>query len=218
MGKVAVEKENNDKRLYYMLNKPRGYITARQDKEHHTVMEFFPEELANVLFPVGRLDKDTEGLLLFTNDGQFDQTLMHPDSHASKTYEFYGMGTISPDAKARIEEGQLLEGEIKPTKGAVLDILEVGPYENMSAHFYVKKILRDNEYNRNRAVTHGSLIIYEGRKHQVKRMLLSEGCRVVALKRVAINGLRLDENLQPGQYRELSEDEIELVTKNRDRM
>ena len=73
-------------RLYYMMNKPQGCITARKDTLQKTVMEYFPQELADVLFPVGRLDKDTEGLLLFTNDGQFDQKLMHPKHHAPKKY------------------------------------------------------------------------------------------------------------------------------------
>lgn len=197
-----------NEKLYYMLNKPRGYITARKDPVHHTVMEFFPKEIAQEIFPVGRLDKDTEGLLLFTNDGQFDQSLMHPDNHASKTYELYAMGTLSEESINRIEDGQMLLGETKITKGAELTILEVGRYEDMSKHFYIKKVMRDNEYNRERAVTHARLVIYEGRKHQVKRMFLNEGCRVVALKRIAIDRLELDANLKPGEYRALSEAEV----------
>lgn len=203
-------------KLYFMLNKPRGFITARKDPVHKTVMEFFPKEIAEKIFPVGRLDKDTEGLLLFTNDGQFDQALMHPDSHASKTYDFYAMGTLSCEAIDRIQTGQMLAGETKITKSAVINILEVGKYKDMSKQFYVKKVMRDNEYNRERKVTHGQLIIFEGRKHQVKRMLLNEGCRVVALKRIKINDLELDACLQPGEYRALTGEEVSMLLNRED--
>ena len=117
-------------RLYYMMNKPQGCITARKDTLQKTVMEYFPQELADVLFPVGRLDKDTEGLLLFTNDGQFDQKLMHPKHHAPKKYYLFATGELGSEAIDRIEGGQLLTGEDKPTKGAAMTITERGRYED----------------------------------------------------------------------------------------
>lgn len=89
-------------KLYYMMNKPGGCITARSDASQKTVMEYFPKELADELFPVGRLDKDTQGLLLFTNDGQFDQKLMHPRHHAPKVYYLFATGRLDEAAAARI--------------------------------------------------------------------------------------------------------------------
>lgn len=98
-------------KLYYMMNKPAGCITARSDASHRTVMEYFPKELAGELFPVGRLDKDTQGLLFFTNDGSFDQRIMHPRHHAPKRYYLFATGSLSDEAIERIEEGQTLSGE-----------------------------------------------------------------------------------------------------------
>lgn len=198
-------------KLYYMFNKPQGCITARSDLQQRTVMEYFPPELAGELFPVGRLDKDTEGLLFFTNDGQFDQRLMHPKHHAPKLYYLFAMGQLDEAAIDRIESGQELEGEEKPTKGARLTITETGRYEEFEGRFVPKKRFRDNEYNRNRPVLAAELEIYEGRKHQVKRMMLAEGCRVIYLKRLEIGGVRLDDSLKPGEYRELTQKEYDTL-------
>ncbi len=198
-------------RLYYMMNKPQGCITARKDTLQKTVMEYFPQELADVLFPVGRLDKDTEGLLLFTNDGQFDQKLMHPKHHAPKKYYLFATGELGSEAIDRIEGGQLLTGEDKPTKGAVMTITERGRYEDFEKRFTSKKRFRDNEFNRNRPVFAATLEIYEGKKHQVKRMMLAEGCRVIYLKRLEIGGVKLDDSLKPGEYRKLTEAEYDRL-------
>ena len=198
-------------RLYYMMNKPQGCITARKDTLQKTVMEYFPQELADVLFPVGRLDKDTEGLLLFTNDGQFDQKLMHPKHHAPKKYYLFATGELGSEAIDRIEGGQLLTGEDKPTKGAAMTITERGRYEDFEKRFTSKKRFRDNEFNRNRPVFAATLEIYEGKKHQVKRMMLAEGCRVIYLKRLEIGGLKLDDSLKPGEYRKLTEAEYDRL-------
>lgn len=198
-------------RLYYMMNKPQGCITARKDTLQKTVMEYFPQELADVLFPVGRLDKDTEGLLLFTNDGQFDQKLMHPKHHAPKKYYLFATGELGSEAIDRIEGGQLLTGEDKPTKGAAMTITEHGRYEDFEKRFTSKKRFRDNEFNRNRPVFAATLEIYEGKKHQVKRMMLAEGCRVIYLKRLEIGGVKLDDSLKPGEYRKLTEAEYDRL-------
>ncbi len=198
-------------RLYYMMNKPQGCITARKDTLQKTVMEYFPQELADVLFPVGRLDKDTEGLLLFTNDGQFDQKLMHPKHHAPKKYYLFATGELGSEAIDRIEGGQLLTGEDKPTKGAAMTITERGRYEDFEKRFTSKKRFRDNEFNRNRPVFVATLEIYEGKKHQVKRMMLAEGCRVIYLKRLEIGGVKLDDSLKPGEYRKLTEAEYDRL-------
>lgn len=198
-------------KLYYMFNKPQGCITARSDALQRTVMEYFPKELAGELFPVGRLDKDTEGLLLFTNDGQFDQRLMHPRHHAPKRYYLFATGELSAQAIERIESGQELLGEEKPTKGALINITERIRYEEFEKRYNPRKRFRDNEFNRNRPVFAAELEIYEGRKHQVKRMMLAEGCRVIYLKRIEIGGVRLDESLKPGEYRKLTESEYDTL-------
>lgn len=198
-------------KLYYMMNKPGDCITARSDASQKTVMEYFPKELADELFPVGRLDKDTQGLLLFTNDGQFDQKLMHPRHHAPKVYYLFATGRLDEAAVARIEGGQQLMGEDKLTKGAKLTVTENGRYEDFEKRFVPKKRFRDNEYNRNRPVFAAELEIYEGRKHQVKRMMLAEGCRVIFLKRLEIGGVRLDESLAPGEYRKLTRAEYDKL-------
>jgi len=164
-----------------------------------------------VLFPVGRLDKDTEGLLLFTNDGQFDQKLMHPKHHAPKKYYLFATGELGSEAIDRIEGGQLLTGEDKPTKGAAMTITERGRYEDFEKRFTSKKRFRDNEFNRNRPVFAATLEIYEGKKHQVKRMMLAEGCRVIYLKRLEIGGVKLDDSLKPGEYRKLTEAEYDRL-------
>jgi pseudouridine synthase len=90
---------------YYMFHKPKGAITARRDERHKTVMDYFPECDRDILFPVGRLDKDTEGLLIVTDDGAFTYRLLSPESGISKTYFFYAQGVLSPDMIAKIESG-----------------------------------------------------------------------------------------------------------------
>ena len=102
-------------------------------------------------------------------------------------------------------------GEDKLTKGAKLTVTENGRYEDFEKRFVPKKRFRDNEYNRNRPVFAAELEIYEGRKHQVKRMMLAEGCRVIFLKRLEIGGVRLDESLAPGEYRKLTRAEYDKL-------
>ena len=202
-----------EEKLYYMLYKPQGYISARSDANQATVMELLPKELAEKLFLVGRLDKDTEGLLLLTNDGVFNHELMHPNQHATKTYFFYAMGEMNEEKKAMLEEGLLLKGEEKITDRAKLMVTEMGVYRDYMERFNPKNRYRDNEYNMNRPVFGGFLIITEGRKHQVKRMLLALDCRVIYLKRTAIGSLKLDESLGLGGYRKLTAKELEDVYK-----
>lgn len=90
---------------YYMFNKPSGCITARSDPRHKTVMDYFPQEKRDILHPIGRLDKDTEGLLLFTDDGTLTSKLLNPESSISKTYFFYALGTLSESERESIEQG-----------------------------------------------------------------------------------------------------------------
>lgn len=165
---------------YYMLHKPAGVITATEDKKESTVMDILKEEKVKNLFPVGRLDKDTEGLLLVTDDGELAHNLLSPKKHVDKEYLVKVRDSISEEDCRKLSEGVDI-GDEKPTAPAKV--------ERMAE----KEIL---------------LTIREGRFHQVKRMLQAVGNEVLYLKRLSMGSLRLPEDLEKGAYRPLSEEEI----------
>lgn len=166
--------------VWLMLNKPAGVITATEDAHHETVMDLLPERFARMqVAPVGRLDKDTTGLLLLTNDGALAHRLLSPKRHVEKIYDVCYEETLVPDAVARCAAGIDL-GDFTSAPAA-LALLEEG---------------------------HCQLTLREGKFHQVKRMLHALGGVVVALERVAFGGLALDAALDAGQWRLLSEDEV----------
>lgn len=199
---------------YYMLNKPQGYITARHDANRPTIMDLMPEKFRYEIFPVGRLDKDTQGLLLLTNDGKFNERLMHPQHHVSKTYVFYAFGDINAAKSQMLESGLHLKGEEKKTKAAKFTILGQGTYRDYQDEITLHKRLRKNESNLNQPAFKGQLSISEGRKHQVKRMLLAIGCKIVFLQRIAIGTLQLDASLAPGEWKILSTKDMEAINKS----
>lgn len=165
---------------YYMLHKPAGVITATEDKKESTVMDILREEKVKNLFPVGRLDKDTEGLLLITDDGELAHNLLSPKKHVDKEYLVKVRDSISEDDCRKLSEGVDI-GDEKPTAPAKVERVAE------------KEIL---------------LTIREGRFHQVKRMLQAVGNEVLYLKRLSMGSLRLPKDLEKGAYRPLSEDEI----------
>jgi len=173
--------------VYIMLNKPDGYISATFDKFDPIVLDLIdPSYLVFEPFPVGRLDKDTEGLLVLTNDGKLSHRVLSPKKHVPKTYY------------AKIE-GIVTEEDIKAfKKGVVLD----DGYETMPAQL---EILKSDE------ISEIELTIHEGKFHQVKRMFESVGKKVVYLKRLSMGKLKLDETLALGEYRELTEEEVKLI-------
>lgn len=192
---------------YYMFNKPGGCITARRDEVHKTVFDYLTSLDCEGLFPVGRLDKDTEGLLLITDDGHWNEDLMQPGRHVPKKYFFCATNTLSHEAVQRIETGvEILEGAPK-TSPAKLEIIEEGLFWDLQGktEYDIPPNLLQARYNP--MVTFGFLTISEGKKHQVKRMLRSEGCRVLFLRRIQIGSLILDRKLPKGHYRELTEQE-----------
>ncbi|MBO7472788.1 MAG: pseudouridine synthase [Ruminococcus sp.] len=194
--------------LYYMLNKPQGCVTACTDAVHHTVMECFPKELAEKLHPVGRLDKDTCGLLLLTNDGSLDLRIMQPKKHISKTYFFYAIGKITDEKIRQLEGGIPLAGFT--TKEAVFRIereYRIGELEKFMPEDRRERYMKNPEG----PAFSASLTIYEGKKHEVKRMLEAVGCRIFYLRRDSIGGLRLDASLKQGEYRILTHDEVRLL-------
>jgi 16S rRNA pseudouridine516 synthase len=170
--------------VYYMMNKPAGVVSATQDNVSKTVLELLaPEDRRDGIFPAGRLDKDTEGFLLLTDDGELAHRLLSPARHVDKTYLVSLAHPLENADAERLQNGVDI-GEEKPTLPAALERLDEDA------------IL---------------LTIHEGKFHQVKRMLQAVGNQVTALKRISFGGLKLDEDLRPGQYRELKEEEVEML-------
>ena len=193
---------------YYMFHKPRGCISARCDRRHKTVMDYFPLDKREKLFHVGRLDKDTEGLLIITNDGKLCSELMNPEKEVEKTYFFWVQGILTEEIIRELEAGVgIYSDEEKITAPAKVKT------ENTAALKDIKELLCESDLKLskkkgNLTVTSGYITITEGKKHQVKRMLKYAGCRVVYLKRLKIGCLKLDSDLPPGAYRPLTEAEL----------
>lgn len=169
---------------YFMLNKPLGYVSATKDREHLTVLELLDEDNLEQLHIAGRLDIDTTGLLLITDDGRWSHRVMSPNSDCKKTYLVETEDPILPEAIACIENGIKLQGELRPTLPAQLELLD--------------------EHT-------ARLTIAEGKYHQVKRMFAATGNRVDMLHRERIGGITLDETLQPGEYRPLTAEEVASI-------
>lgn len=172
---------------YFMLNKPGGCVSAVTDRDSRTVLDLIGEKNRKDLFPVGRLDKDTEGLLLITNDGMLSHNLLAPGKHISKTYYAKVSGEVTQEDVV-IFAGGIDIGEKKDTLPAELKVL--------SCEGGVSEI---------------ELTITEGKYHQVKRMFEAVGKEVVYLKRISMGGLKLDDELKPGEYRRLTEEEISKI-------
>lgn len=170
--------------VYYMLNKPAGVVSATEDALSETVLSLLrPQDRREGLFPAGRLDRDTEGFLLITNDGALAHRLLSPRRHVDKTYRVSLEKPLREEDIHRLESG-LDIGEAKPTIPAAVTV-EDG-----------LTIL---------------LTIREGKFHQVKRMLRAVDNRVTALRRISFGGLCLDEGLAPGEYRELTTQEVTIL-------
>lgn len=180
-GEVLVYEEY----VYYMLNKPDGYVSATEDNVHRTVIELIDDYYRDDIFPVGRLDIDTEGLLLVTNDGQLSHQLLSPKKHCPKVYYAKIKGEVNhADVEAfkngiTIDDGYLCQS-------AILNILSV-----------------DNGYSEI------EVEIYEGKFHQVKRMFIAVGKEVTYLKRIRMKNLVLDPSLKLGEYRRLTQEELD---------
>lgn len=207
LGKVV----KSTGKIYYMFNKPGGCITARADTENKTVMDYFHGVNMDGIFHVGRLDKDTEGLLLLTNDGDFNNEIMYPEKHVEKTYFFWALGFLSKDDPKRLSEGISIGHGEPITKPAKIQVVNSGTYKDFEEELEVVKFYNMKSNHPNQPVVSGYITISEGRKHQVKRMLKAVGCYVVYLKRTSIGGLKLDETLEPGKFRPLEEWEIQLL-------
>ena len=173
--------------VYYMLHKPDGVISATEDYLHGTVLDLLEEEDRFFEpFPVGRLDKDTEGLLLLTTDGQLAHRLLKPENDVPKVYYAHIDGIVTEEDVAAFQNGVTLDDGYETKPGAL-------------------KIIESNE------VSKITLTITEGKFHQVKRMFEAVDKKVVYLKRLSMGPLTLDEDLPKGSYRELTEDEVTML-------
>lgn len=170
---------------YFMLNKPAGILSATDDKKQKTVIDLFPEEMRRRLFPVGRLDKDTTGLLLVTDDGDFAHRVISPRSEIVKTYRAMTSEPVNDADVEAFRQGIVLADGTKCLPAGL------------------------------EALPDGSCLVrvYEGKYHQVKRMLASRSKPVIELKRLSIGALELDEKLLPGEFRQLTENELCSVIK-----
>ena len=195
---------------YYMFNKPKGCVTAKKDSISKTVMDYFPEDIREQLHPSGRLDKDTEGFLIITDDGMLTHELMQPKSHVSKTYFFYAIGVLTEEKIRAISEGVFMRGRDIPALPARIKMLSEGVITDI-AH-----ILPEGKKERllkfpSQKIFSGEITIVEGKNHQVKRMMRAIDCCIVYLKRTDIGGVSLDKSLAPGEYRELTDKELSLL-------
>lgn len=197
---------------YYMLNKPQGVVSARTDSRYETVVELIGEALRSDLFPVGRLDVDTEGLLLITNDGDLAHNLLSPGKHVDKVYMARLSGILPEDAAKRLENGLLLEDGTR----ALPARLSFEPEGPLKLPFALEEPLKlsfapEEPPKAENGPAEVFLTIREGKFHQVKRMFEMLGCHVVYLKRLSMGSLVLDPDLGPGEYRPLREDEIRML-------
>lgn len=188
---------------YYMFYKPFGCVTAHRDERFPVVMDYFKDLRNERLSPVGRLDRETEGLLLITDDGIFNQKMTNPLFHVPKTYEFAAMGTLNEEKLSLLSKGVLLTGSSKVTSGAQVTVTEQMRLRDIlpALHPDMQEKLRHNLPDH--PVVCGRITISEGRKRQIRRMLKAVGCCVIFLKRISMGDLVLDPELQPGEYKEL---------------
>ncbi|MFU8837197.1 MAG: 16S rRNA pseudouridine(516) synthase RsuA [Thiohalomonadaceae bacterium] len=168
---------------YFMLHKPQGVVCATEDAQHRTVLDLMPDELPRGLHVAGRLDADTTGLVLISDDGDWTHRISSPKRDCAKVYRVSLAEPLDEDVATRFAEGIPLRNEDKPTRPAQLQVL---------------------------SPTDVLLSLHEGRYHQVKRMFAAVGNRVIALHRQQIGALQLDPALAAGEYRALSDDEVAL--------
>ncbi|MFC7393579.1 pseudouridine synthase [Scopulibacillus cellulosilyticus] len=175
---------------YFMLNKPKGVISATEDESQKTVLDLLkPKDAIHHLFPVGRLDKNTTGLLLITNDGQLAHQLLSPKHHVEKTYIAHISGVVTEEDVKYFRKGVKLEDGYV-TLPSQLEIINSA------------------------AISEVKITITEGKFHQIKRMFLAVGKKVIDLKRLTMGPLVLDEKLKQGEYRPLTKEEIEKLYKS----
>ena len=197
-------------RRYFLLYKAAGCVSACRDAEHPTVLDgFLPEERPG-LFPLGRLDKNTEGVLLITDDGKLNHRLLDPQNHVEKEYRLWAAGTLGAGELELLRSGVSLKGISEPTRPARVEVLGRARLADIpEALFENRRALQADAPDA--PAVELRLWLTEGKRHQVKRMLEAVGCTVVWLRRESFAGIRLDEALRPGDYRPLTAEERALL-------
>lgn len=176
------------KYIYIMLNKPQGYVSSSDEPGEHTVLELLPENIVKCdVFPSGRLDKDTTGLMIITNDGPSSHRALAPKSHVSKKYRYECADVLLPSDAEKMRTGITL-ADGYTTLPCELEML---------------------------GEKHGEIILHEGKYHQIKRMFGAVGNKITALKRLSFGDILLDETLEEGAWRYLTDEEIKIFTGNK---
>lgn len=189
-GAGSVSLADVTRKHWYMLNKPAGIVSANVDRNDGTVIDLFKRENVKGLFTVGRLDKDTEGLLLVTDDGELGHYLLSPGREVEKTYYARVSGVLKNEHAEAFQKGfEFKEFTSKPAKLEIVSADETA------------------------GTSEALITVTEGKFHEVKRLVAAVGCEVTYLRRVKFAGLGLDEQLAAGQYRELTEDEVAALRK-----
>ncbi|MBR6642915.1 MAG: pseudouridine synthase, partial [Lachnospiraceae bacterium] len=181
-------------------------VTARSDDRYPTVMDYFKELHNENLSPVGRLDLETEGLLIITDDGAWNQLMTRPEHGKEKCYEFFVLGELTEEKRHMLEQGVTVIGSDKLTAPARLELTEKTKLQYVLPELPV--LLRE-KYAHNRPfhpVTKGRITITEGRKRQIRRMMKTVGCLVIYLKRISMGDIVLDPALAPGEWKEIAVD------------
>lgn len=189
---------------YYMFHKPYGCVTARTDDRYPTVMDYFKELNIPNLSPVGRLDRETEGLLFITDDGKWNQLIAHPMEKIEKTYVFTALGILDSNKIQQLEQGVKLIGAQTLTAPAKVTVTGRDILQNVLSSL-PKEIQEKTKHNRmEHPIVFGQITVTEGKKHQVRRMLKTVGCCIIYLKRISIGNVVLDMELQPGEWKSIS--------------
>ncbi|MCI9079415.1 MAG: rRNA pseudouridine synthase [Lachnospiraceae bacterium] len=211
---IGDERVSYSRYVYYMLNKPAGCVSAVKDNVHKTVIDLLKENIGNNtrngIFPAGRLDIDTEGLVLLTNDGALAHMLLSPHRHVDKAYYVVADGIITENSIKQLTDGiDIGDGTLTlPAQAENIKLCRLWELDEDVQDIIKSKNNADiSQTPADRIYTSMELVLHEGRYHQVKRMVQAAGSQVLYLKRIRIGPLWLDKELLPGECRELSEEE-----------
>lgn len=206
--------------VYVLLHKPAGVVSATEDHRDRTVIDLLDVDLTVLSpFPVGRLDKDTEGLLLITNDGKLSHELLSPRKHVPKTYRALVAGAVGADDINAFLQGVTLDdgyvtmpAQLKILAKCIGEGTPIADDEAFAAELTsAKKVLPQEELVTHETLSWIELTIHEGKFHQVKRMFEAVGKKVLYLRRISMGPLKLDPSLAPGEWRELTEEELDSL-------
>ena len=194
---------------YYMFNKPFGCVTAHRDDRYPVVMDYFRSLDNPALSPVGRLDRETEGLLIITDDGKWNQRMTRPEFQKEKVYEFTVMGDLTADKIAQLEQGVLLNGDTEYTAPAKITVTGRSTLGETMPQLHPEVQDKSRHNPMDRPVTFGTITITQGKYRQIRRMMKAVRCLVLQLRRVSVDSIVLDPNLAPGAWKEIQVESFE---------